>query len=153
MKSFYFLIVPVLIYPSVALSAIEYFHCEKRIDSYWKFDTEAISNKEITPYIKPKVRMRQMGEVTEFGNVEMTDEWFKVTMGIDFVRFFNRKGRTSFVRANDIFFGTQNVDAECKSVSEIEGEDLSKFFLTNVELEKERTKEKSKGAAPSKNWN
>ena len=139
-----------------ALSEVVYYHCEKAIDSYWMFDIEAISNKEITPHIKPKVRMRQMSEVIEFGNVEMTDEWFKVIRGIDQTSFFNRQGKESFFRANDIFFGISNIDMECRIVNKIDGENLNIFFLTRSELNKRKGNLKTKGfnnLPEVKNWN
>ena len=147
-----------------ALSEIEYYHCESGADTFWKFDIDAINNKNISPFKKPKVRVRQLGSVGENSNVEVSDEWFKITNSvsggllladIEIVTYINRKGGNSITQVTNPIFGDGRRDmGVCKNY--IEGENLDTLFKMQSELRQEEKKaemKRLKSLPPVKNWN
>ena len=144
-----------------AASNVEYYHCEKGIDNYWKFDIDAIDS--ISPYSKPEARRRATGEVMEYSNVRMSEEWFKVITYVgggmmadtEITFYINRQGKNSIVKQNNALFGMIEDDlGVCKNY--IDGEDLNTLFKMQSELKKERDKAEAnrlKDLPPPKNWN
>lgn len=138
------------------------FWIEKGVDQYWKFNIDAIDN--ISPYSEPEVRRRAMGEVMDYSNVKMSDEWFKVIMytgggaffaDIEITFYINRQGKESVAIQNNPVFGIIEDDlGVCKNY--IKGENLDTLFKMQSELLEEREKaetERLKNLPPAKNWN
>jgi len=156
-----FLIIATLFCSTFALSKVEYYHCEKGVDNYWKFNVSAIDS--ISPYSKPEVRRRAMGEVMEYSNVRMSDEWFKVITyagggwlaDTEITFYINRQGKKSMYKQNNPLFGIIEEDVGvCKNY--IEGENLDTLFKMQSELQQEREAIEAKrleNLPPPKNWN
>jgi len=139
----------------------EYFHCKGVLDSYWMFDTEAIKSTSISPDRKSLARLRNIGAVDEFFDVEMSDEWFKVKTflpggmfaDMEQIYFVNRNGKKSISRQNNSLFGIVEKEFDC--ARGIEGEDLNTFFLMNSELPSIKPEEELniQFNNSEKNWN
>lgn len=138
-----------------ALSKTEYYHCTEGVDTYWKFDTDAIN--DISPDAGPGVRKRSMGEVQEMTNVKMSKDWFKVVWvfeGMELQWFISRTGKKSTYRHDNPLFGL--VKRDMGVCQEIRDEDLTTLFLMQSELKQERERSevnKLKNLPPPKNWN
>ncbi len=155
MKISYIVIITTLLLSTNALSKIEYYHCKEGIDTYWKFDTDAIN--DISPNAGPGVRKRSLGEVQELTNVRISKDWFKVVWtfdGIELQWFISRTGKKSSHRQDNPLFGLIKRDmGVCQGIKD---EDLDTLFLMQSELQ-ERDKlikqEENEKRPPSKNWN
>jgi hypothetical protein len=164
MKPSYIIVSFTILLSISAQSEVEYYHCEESVDTFWKFDINAINNKSISPHKSPKVRVRQLGFVDEISDVEISSEWFKVTSfaggglfqpDIEIETYINRKGGHSIRQVVNPIFGDGKSDmGVCKDF--IEGENLDILFKMQSELQQEVSDlegEKLGSLPPPKNWN
>lgn len=80
----------------------EYYHCDKDIDTYWKFDVDNMD--QIDPFASPVV-MRKLFYNVPYYDVSYNDEWFLVSSVVEYALgiaksyyFINRKGKESWRR-------------------------------------------------------
>ena len=138
-----------------SFSKVEYYSCKEGVDKDWRFDLDAIN--QISPDAPPAVRMRQLGEVMEFSNLQVSDDWFKVIIRVGYVEqtfFISRTGKESIMKSNTILGLQQRSMGVCKN--HIKGEDLDTYFKMQSELQQEQKdteKTRLKNLPPSKNWN
>ncbi len=164
MKLSYIVALSTILLSISAQSEIEYYHCEESVDTFWKFDIDAINNKSISPHKNPKVRVRQLGFVDEFSDVEISSEWLKVTSfvggglfqpDIEIETYINRRGGHSIRQVVNPIFGDGKSDmGVCKGF--IEGENLDTLFKMQSELQQEMKDlegEQLESSPPLKNWN
>lgn len=156
MKKLNLLILLTLTLSSTANSAeYEYYHCEKGIDSYWRFDVSVID--DISPDAGPAVRVRQMSEVSELSNVRMSKDWFRIIRPIqltEILTFISRTGKKSMNRHDNPILGI--VENDFGVCGPIVGEDLDTLFMMQSELRDKREEDEAKKLANQpapQNWN
>ncbi|MCU7827789.1 MAG: hypothetical protein KZQ85_01845 [Candidatus Thiodiazotropha sp. (ex Myrtea sp. 'scaly one' KF741663)] len=123
-----------MFYAINAYGEIEYYHCKKGVDSYWKFDLDRI--QEVDPF-NPPVLSRQAGEVMPRENVKHNNEWYVVPIyvsGMQVMYYINRKGGESLFRMDS---GYPMSLGKC---TDIVGDDLDELFRlrTFEDAEKDR---------------
>lgn len=121
----YTLTVFILLMSNVS-AAVEYYHCERGPDTYWKFDIDNIDS--ISPFDSPVVFRTTAGITMPPPIVKYNDEWFMVIMlgsgtyGVQMIYYINRKGKESWMRMGE---GGPSSLGVCH---DIQGEDLNTFF-------------------------
>ena len=118
---------------NTSLAEIEYYHCEKGIDSYWRFDIDAINNLSPDSLSKSR-RKNAIGEITDLTNVTFSNEWFKVIINaglITEVSYISRIGEESVRKVTSSISSSEHDLGFCKNY--IRDKDLSSFFKRNSE--------------------
>ena len=111
----------------------EYYHCEKGMDSYWRFDIDAIN--DVSPDSLSKSRRKNsIGEITDLTNVAFSNDWFKVIINsglITEVSYISRIGEESVRKITSSISSSEYDLGVCKNY--IKDKDLSSFFKRNSE--------------------
>ena len=118
---------------NTSFAEIEYYHCEKGIDSYWRFDIDAINNLSPDSLSKSR-RKNAIGEITDLTNVTFSNGWFKVIINAGLyteVSYISRIGEESVRKVTSSISSSEHDLGVCKNY--IRDKDLSSFFKRNSE--------------------